>query len=1016
MIRTVFINKKFIHCAFLATIIFSQESSLKDTSSFLQIGPLINSLPSLDSLHTLDNDTIKVDSSRSTKSINQFPMNASGFFFRGIDLGGNGNSSLNGGLRLQLAGKISNQTSVSGVITDESIPIQPDGSTADLDELDKVYIKVTNPNFKITAGDIESEESNNSFNTYKRKIIGLENEIQIDRRNIKSIIGQSKGTYNRIEIKGQDGNQGPYYLTTVDGISNVVVASGSEKVWLNGRLLKRGDDLDYIIDYSKGEIYFMPKNLIYFDSDIDIEYQYRQSNYSKDYIETGLNGGLSANSSFQIKYISENENLNSAQLSSSQKKEFRQSDQLILEGAYRDSSGEYILIDNIYHYSPEIDFNVERYSVVFSPNEKGLYIRKVSDKNRIYYEYSPESDIGGNRFSPGQNIKAPKGQTLMQFDSNINLGDNSSLFIESAFSKNDNNLYQRKNNLNGSAIRLGFNQKQINLGKLDIALNLEHLLNSKNFNSLGRDRQVDFNESWDINPSITKKDLSISRFSTKINSNQTQIGIDLFELNKTDENRSRAELRLDHRSNFIKNSTMKFNKIRSTQNFDQINSRIVFFKGQINPFIDIKHEYRYQGYKFNDVLIGLDISKGRRSFSLGVGERKDWTRNQKTANLLLSKDSQFLQFDYISINPKGWRQELMYRSRKQLDKTMNNSLSFGSARAALNYRNNQSPLRLDMVFNTQNTMNEYRSVVYDSVGIGRGSYRYDSLLNEYIRDENGAFIANTILLGNFQSGTNFNSIARLSIDFSKWKFDKFKFFKYRFSLNSNYNGPEKNLSQSLKNHTAQLLMLQHRNEWIYQKEKKSNRYRFWVQSNINYNGMDTRGWVDKRANVNGIDSQIPLINNYFLTYDLSIHSNSTSTNNQFQFTRSVRGSYHELGLKKSIPKSIQYEIKSIYYQDRVISDLKDKEVYAIGMKASFIKFFDKTGRIDCRVDYFDANGFSGMPSEALKGISSNRTLRSTISSSFMIDQSLSFNSSLVFINDERYDNFFQISGELRAYF
>ena len=88
----------------------------------------------------------------------------------------------------------------------------------------------------------------------------------------------------------------------------------------------------------------------------------------------------------------------------------------------------------------------------------------------------------------------------------------------------------------------------------------------------------------------------------------------------------------------------------------------------------------------------------------------------------------------------------------------------------------------------------------------------------------------------------------------------------------------------------------------------------------------------------------------------------------------------------------------------------------MGIKASFIKFFDKTGRIDCRVDYFDANGFSGMPSEALKGISSNRTLRSTISSSFMIDQSLSFNSSLVFINDERYDNFFQISGELRAYF
>ena len=76
----------------------------------------------------------------------------------------------------------------------------------------------------------------------------------------------------------------------------------------------------------------------------------------------------------------------------------------------------------------------------------------------------------------------------------------------------------------------------------------------------------------------------------------------------------------------------------------------------------------------------------------------------------------------------------MYRSRSQLNKLTNNKLSFGSARAAINYRNNQSPLRLDMVLNTQSSINEFRSVVYDSVGIGRGSFRYDPLLNEYIRD------------------------------------------------------------------------------------------------------------------------------------------------------------------------------------------------------------------------------------------------------------------------------------------
>ena len=33
---------------------------------------------------------MRVDSLIKTKSINQFPMNASGFFFRGIDLGDKG--------------------------------------------------------------------------------------------------------------------------------------------------------------------------------------------------------------------------------------------------------------------------------------------------------------------------------------------------------------------------------------------------------------------------------------------------------------------------------------------------------------------------------------------------------------------------------------------------------------------------------------------------------------------------------------------------------------------------------------------------------------------------------------------------------------------------------------------------------------------------------------------------------------------------------------------------------------
>ena len=223
-------------------------------------------MPSLDSLKATKNDSGKIYLPKTVNAKKEeFPMNASGFFFRGMSLGQYGNNSLNGGLRLQIAGKISDNTQIMGVITDESLPIQPEGSTADLNELDRVFINVLNPQFSLKAGDIETGENNNSLNLYNRKIIGLESDIQINKGSIKSIFGQSKGTFHRLEIQGQDGNQGPYYLKSKEGRANVVIIAGSERVWLNGKALKRGDDLDYIIDYSRGELIFMPNNLIFFD-------------------------------------------------------------------------------------------------------------------------------------------------------------------------------------------------------------------------------------------------------------------------------------------------------------------------------------------------------------------------------------------------------------------------------------------------------------------------------------------------------------------------------------------------------------------------------------------------------------------------------------------------------------------------------------------------------------------------------------------------------------------------------
>ena len=997
---------------------FSQETAISDTTNPIKIGPLVDELPMLDSLRSIKIDTSGIVATDVTKSnTDQYPINASGSFFRGINFGGNGNSAINGGLKMQIAGKISDQTYISGVITDESLPIQPDGSTADLDELDKVFIQIDNPSFSIIAGDIVTEEKKISINEYQRNLIGLHNKIEYGDKIISSVIGQSKGTYNLLEIKGQDGNQGPYYLTTNDGKNNIVIASGSEKVWLNGKLLKRGEDLDYVIDYSMGELYFTSKNLIYFDSDIDIEYLYRQTNYNTNYLETGIQGDLFNDSDFQLKFIRENQNIYSTSLNQSQQNLLNKQDEILISGAYEDSMGTYIFENNIYMYDPEYTESENRFSVVFSPDEDGDYVRKVSDNNRIYYEYLPSGSSVEQRFSPGQMIRAPVGTNILQLNSQINVSDYSSFFLESVLSMKNNNLFNAEDSYSdGSALKLGYKQDNISFQGVDFGFDVEHVTNSKNFTSLGRDRKVDFNENWDMDPLEDDKEIAISKFGANLKSDHTNFQIDLFDLSGPIYKKTRREIKLDHTSNYIKKGDLRFNQINSVQKFNQLNSKFIFLNGDINPFVNLRHEYRNKGYRFDDMLFGVGFFKKKRSFSIGLGKRSDWDYDFPKNLMSLSKTSQFIELDYKYVDLKGWKNEVIYRSRVQTNNNNNETVSFGSGRLAINFRNKISPLKLNVIINAQNSVKEFASVVYDSIGTGRGNFRYDPILNEYVRDEYGAFIANTILVGRYKSGKNMNSLSRISYDLSNSKLTFLKFLKYRFTLNADYHGSDSNIFYEVKNRSAQLFILNNRNEIIYQKSTSSARLRFSIESRINYNGMDMRGWQDKRSDIYRIDSQIPLIKDYFIKYDLNVHRFSLSAGNNYTLARNVAGYYHELGLKKASLKNFQYEVKAVYYIDNASSELFRRDVSALGLKGDFVKFLNNNGRIDCRIDFFDANGFDGMPAEALKGISNDKTIRANLSSSVMIDRSLSINTSIIYTDSERYSGFFQIVGELRAYF
>ncbi len=211
-------------------------------------------------------------------------LQKSGSIFRGFTIGNNRDLTLQSGFRLQLNGKLSSDIDITAALTDENTPIQPEGNTQKLQEIDNVFIELKSSNITTTLGDIEVNFAGSDFFNFNKKLQGAKGFAKYMSSDLFLTGAISRGRFNSNSFNGIDGVQGPYRLIGADNEVNIVVIAGSEKVYLDGIIMVRGESNDYSIDYSNGQFKFTNRRLITNASRIVVDFEYSDKKYSRSFL------------------------------------------------------------------------------------------------------------------------------------------------------------------------------------------------------------------------------------------------------------------------------------------------------------------------------------------------------------------------------------------------------------------------------------------------------------------------------------------------------------------------------------------------------------------------------------------------------------------------------------------------------------------------------------------------------------------------------------------------------------
>jgi hypothetical protein len=456
-------------------------------------------------------------------------INYNGSFGRGISFGNSQDAVFTSNLNLQLSGYLADSIEIVAAITDNNIPIQPDGTTQQLNEFDRIFLQFRKKNWQLSLGDIDIRQQQSYFLSFYKRLQGIAFETTsaiTDKISNKSMLSGSiaKGKFTRNILEPQEGNQGPYRLQGANNEFYFVVLANTERVFIDGVLMQRGEDRDYVINYNTAEVTFTPKQMVTKDKRIVVEFEYADRNYLNSNIyltnETNFNEKVKVKLGYFSNSDAKSSPINQS-LDTDQKAFLRNLGDSTSRAYYPYSVIDtfttgailYKKIDTVYDsgthdsvfvYSTNADSARYTLSFIEVGANNGNYIPDLNGANgKVYRWVQPVSGVKQGYYEPAVFLVTPKKQQIANLGVEYNISKNTLLNAEVAMSNYDVNTFSSidKDNDKGYAAKVDFKNTMPFKGSkrgIKLATDLGYEYVDARFKPLERLRNIEFTRDWGL--------------------------------------------------------------------------------------------------------------------------------------------------------------------------------------------------------------------------------------------------------------------------------------------------------------------------------------------------------------------------------------------------------------------------------------------------------------------------------------------------------------------------------------